>query len=476
MSTFTKDHLATPVSAPAELAAFLAAGGRPRERWGVGVEFEKLVIDRRTGEAADYPRIVRLLEGLAAAGHWQEVREDGALIALKGGNSSVTLEPGGQLELSGKLCRNLFCSHGDLAGHLRRATALAADLDLLLLGLGSQPFTPLEKIGRVPKPRYAVMAPYMERVGDMGLRMMHQTAGVQVNLDFADEAGCFARLRLSQALAPLLYALFANSPLLDGAPSGFLSSRGEIWRRTDPDRCGLLPFLFDENAGFAAYVEHALDVPMYFIHRRDRYLDMTGERFTFRRYLAEGFAGERATMADWDLHLSTLFTEVRLRPQIEVRSMDSLPIELCLAPAALLKGLLYDEQALSTAWALCRPASLAELDASLQSSWRAGLKSPWRGGTLRDLARDCLALAREGLARQRRGDDCDEGRFLDAAEQLLAGGQTLAEQLLDCWHGEPAVRLEQLAARWAFPTEIEDLCPHSCADAPDPDCGQNFYP
>ena len=345
MSTFAKDNLATPVTGTGQLVAFLAAGGKPREQWGIGVEFEKLVVDAATGEAADYPRIAALLDRLGSAGNWEKVCEDGLIIALKGPDSSVTLEPGGQLELSGRLCTDLFCSHGDFAGHINQAATIAAELGLDFLGLGTQPFTPLERIAWVPKSRYAIMGPYMARTGDMGQRMMKQTAGIQVNLDFRDEPDCFARLRLAQALAPLLYALFANAPLLDDRPSGFLSTRGEIWARTDPDRTGLLPFLLGTAGRFCrlrrarAGCADVLYPPRRSLPGHDR------GALHLPPLPGEGFAGHQATLADWDLHLSTLFTEVRLRPQIEVRSMDSLPPALSMAPAALLKGLLYDAEA-----------------------------------------------------------------------------------------------------------------------------------
>ncbi|MCM2264243.1 MAG: glutamate-cysteine ligase family protein [Desulfuromonadales bacterium] len=475
MSTFTKDNLATLITDPAQLHDFLAAGAKPRDQWGVGIELEKLVIDAATGAAADYTRIGSLLERLGSAGDWEKIYEDGRIIALKGPGSSVTLEPGGQLELSGRLCSDLFCCHGDFAGHVRHATAIADELGLTFLGLGAQPFSRLEQIAWVPKSRYDIMGPYMLRCGDMGQRMMKQTAGIQVNLDYLDEADCFAKLCLAQALAPLLYSLFANAPLLDGAPSGFLSARGEIWRRTDPDRTGLLPFLFAATPGFDDYVEFALDVPMYFIRRSDHFLDMTTERFTFRRYLAEGFAGAQATLADWDLHLSTLFTEVRLRPQIEVRSMDSLPPALSMAPAALLKGLLYDAETMTAAWELCRPTSAEELQKTLQTSWREGLRTPWRSGTLRDLARECLPLARAALSRQRRCVACDEGIFLDTIEELAASGVTLAERLLADWFGDRPAKINLLKRHCGFSPEFKSLCPERCIDVPRPDCGRNFY-
>jgi glutamate--cysteine ligase len=475
MSTFSKDHLASPVSNPQQLVSFLAAGAKPRDQWGIGVELEKLVVDASSGEAAGYPRIAALLERLGASDSWEKIYEDGRIIALKGPGSSVTLEPGGQLELSGRLCADLFCSHGDFAGHVRQATAIAAELGLTFLGLGTQPFTPLTQIAWVPKARYAVMGPYMLRTGDMGQRMMKQTAGIQVNLDFADEADCFTKLRLAQALAPLLYALFANSPLLDGAPSGYLSTRGEIWARTDRDRTGLLPFLFKPATGFADYVDYALDVPMYFIRRADHFVAMTQERVSFRRFLAEGFAGQQATLADWDLHLSTLFPEVRLRPQIEIRCMDSLPPGLSMAPGALLKGLLYDDTAMSAAWDLCRPASPAELETTMRTAWQEGLRTPWRTGTLRDLARECLALARAALHRQRRCAACDEGVFLDDIDAIVASGTTLAERLLADWHGDRAAKLDRLMHHCGFSPDLASRCPERCLGDPQRDCGHNFY-
>ena len=296
------------------------------------------------------------------------------------------------------------------------------------------------------------MGPYMLKTGDMGQRMMKQSAGLQVNLDFCDEADCMRKLRLAQALAPLLYGLFANPPLLDGQPSGFLSTRGEIWSRTDPDRTGLLSFLDNPEAGFADYVAYALEVPMYFIMREGRYIDLTQRPFRFREYLDSGHAGHRATMSDWNLHLSTLFTEVRLRPQIEVRCADSLPPHLVLTVAALIKGLMYDEQAFQAAWELCRMDSFAETGQACREAWRLGLKVPWKAGTLQDLARACLDLARNGLDRQQqhRGQDKSESRFLDGLDGLIEGGVTLAEQLLQNWQGSRQQKLMAVIRHCGF--------------------------
>ena len=452
MTTFSKPYLQQPVSSPAELREFLTAGGRPASSWGIGPEIEKLVVDAQTGEAAPFSRVEALLVDMEAAGGWRGVREEGHLIALIGPASSITLEPGGQLELSGGLCPDVHCCQDDLTRHLRDIVARSAERGLCFLGLGVQPFTPLERIDWLPKARYAVMGPYMARTGDMGQRMMKQTAGLQVNLDFADEGDAVDKLRLAMAMAPLLYALFANSPLLDGKPSGFLSTRGEIWSRTDPDRCGLIPAMFRDGAGLDTYVDYALDVPMYFIVRDGRYLDLTRERFTFRRFLVEGHAGERATLADWDLHLSTLFPEARLRPHLEIRSADSLPPKMIMAVSALLKGIFYDETAQGDVWKLFSGQSDAERDALYRQSWRMGLRTPHDRRTLRETALDVIAVARDGLRRQDRRDSrgADETVFLDGVEEIAASGVTLAERLLGRWHGSRAEKVAILRDHCGF--------------------------
>lgn len=452
MTTQNKNHLQQPITTLKQLRDFLAAGARPREQWGVGVEVEKLVVDAETGEAASYQRIEALLERLVDSRAWQPIREQGRLIGLLGQDSSVTLEPGGQLELSGALCPDLHCCRKDFCRHVDDILQAARPLGLLFLGLGVQPFTPLQAIDWLPKPRYAIMRAYMEQAGDMGHNMMKQSAGLQVNLDFADEADCVDKLQAAQLLAPLFYALFANSPLLEGQPSGFLSTRGEIWARTDQDRSGLIPGLFNEGADLGSYVDYALDVPMYFIVRQKQLLDMTRERFSFRRYLTEGFAGFQATFGDWDLHLSTLFPEVRLRPQIELRSADSLPPALTLSVAALSKGLLYDAAARAEVHRLFQPYDSATLQQVYRQSWRFGLKTAVGRHTLRDLALQVLTLAREGLIRQQRerGSRFDETLFLDGLDEIAESGVTLAERLLGRWHGSRQQRLDALKEHCGF--------------------------
>ncbi len=426
-----------PVENLQQLSDFLARGARPRQDWGVGLETEKLVVDRQTGEAASYERIRDLLARLEGTNGWDGIYDGEYLVGLQGKRSSVTLEPGGQLELSGRFCCDIHCSWRDLGRYRQQIVAVGAETGLAFLGLGAQPFTPLEKIAWLPKKRYAIMGPYMLKTGDMGQRMMKQTAGTQVNLDFADEADCARKMRVVQWLAPLCYALFANSPILEGKPTGFLSLRGEIWSRTDADRCGLIEQLFAANAGFSDFVDYALDVPLYFLQRDDQLIDMTGSRFSFRQYLDSGWQQHRATLADWDLHLSTLFPEVRLRPQIEVRSPDSLPPRLTAAVAALYKGLLYTEPALAAVEALFSELSIEERNTLYRHSWRDGLQTRVKDGTLREVAAELFSQAVSSLQSQyaQGNSGADESQFLQPLEEIVESGQTLAERLLERWQG-----------------------------------------
>ncbi|MFO7578273.1 MAG: glutamate-cysteine ligase family protein [Pelovirga sp.] len=440
------------VTSRQQLLDFLLHGARERHDWGIGLETEKLVVDRFTGEAASYERIRELLSRLDGIGGWQGIYEKDNLIGLKGRRSSVTLEPGGQLELSGKFCCDIHCSWRDLERYRRHILLVGRELDLVFLGLGTHPFTPLAQIGWLPKDRYRIMSQYMLKTGDMGQRMMKQTAGTQVNLDFSDAADCARKLRLTQRLSPVSYALFANSPLLEGAPSGYLSTRGEIWSRTDPDRCGLILQLLDPAGGLEDFVEYALDVPLYFIERDNRFIDMTGSRFTFRQFLDAGWQGERATVADWSLHLSTLFPEVRLRPQIEVRSADSLPPRYSASVAALYKGLLYTEKALAGAEDLLLGIEQRAFIDLHRASWRQGLKAACSTGTLQEIAADLLRLAQESLQQQYADGHsaADESHFLDPLTDIVRSGETLAERLLRHWPAGRQAQVDVLLAHCGY--------------------------
>jgi glutamate--cysteine ligase len=446
------------ISSRDDLLAWLRSGSRPRQDWGIGLETEKLVLDAETGEAASYAQVRALLAQLEGTAGWQGIYDGEALIGLQGKRSSVTLEPGVQLELSGRFCCDMHCNKRDLKRYTEQVNDIAPRLGLLLVGFGIQPFTPLAQIDWLPKKRYNIMGPYMLRTGDMGQRMMKQTAGTQVNLDFLDEADCVRKLRLLQWLAPLFYALFANSPLLDGADCGFLSVRGEIWSRTDPDRCGLVPAFMEAGGTYEDYLDYALRTPLYFLQRGARLIDMTARRFTFGEFLEQGAQGEVACVGDWALHLSTLFPEVRLRPQLELRTADSLPPDLALSVAALVKGLFYDQEALDLAENLMTGLSLEERQALYRDSWRLGLKAGIGETSLLELARHLVKLARKGLVRQyQQGFNADdESCFLDPLEPILQTGQTLAELVLAGWQGSRQQKLQHLA----------DLCSYAFRVSP----------
>jgi len=433
-----------PIDNQQQLIDFLLRGARPKDEWGVGLETEKLVVDRYTGEAVGYERIRELLAKLDGIGGWQGVYEQENLIGLQGKRSSVTLEPGGQLELSGKFCCDITCSWRDLNRYRQHIVTMGHELGLVFLGLGVHPFTPLDQISWLPKPRYKIMAPYMLKTGDMGQRMMKQTAGTQVNLDFGDEADCVRKLRVVQWLSPVCYALFANSAILEDQPSGCLSLRGEIWSRTDPDRCGLIDQLFKSDAGLGDFVDYALDVPLYFIQRQQQYIDLTQSRFTFRQFLENGWENEQATLDDWNLHLSTLFPEVRLRPQIEVRSADSLPPRYTAAVAAFYKGLLYTEQGLVGVENIFSALSSEDFRILYQTSWRDGLKTRMKSGTLQEVAVELLKIATLSLQEQfvSGASGADESSFLRVLDEIVVTGETLAERLLTRWQGG---RQEKLA-------------------------------
>jgi glutamate--cysteine ligase len=428
----------TPVGSVADLVAFLRAGEKPRAAWRVGTEHEKIGVreqDLRPVPYAGDAGIEGLLAALAAETGWREVLEDGRRIALEGAGASVTLEPGGQLELSGAPLRSTFETCQELQRHLDVVRRVSAPRGIVWLALGANPFHDVVEMPRVPKERYAVMRRYLPTRGDLALHMMHLSATVQANFDYASEADMADKVRTAMGVSPLVSALFANSPLHLGKPSGFVSRRVHVWRHVDPDRCGLLPFVFEPGFGYAHYVEWALDVPMFFVLQDGAYRHVPG--LTFRRFLAEGFEGRRATLQDWNLHLTTLFPEVRLKQFLEVRGADAVPEGLTCALPALWKGVLYDDAAREAAWRLVADWSFAEREASLEAVARRGLAAEVAGRPVLPLARELIAIAREGLARIGDGDGAepDERRFLDPLLAVAERGSSPGEELLARWEG-----------------------------------------
>jgi glutamate--cysteine ligase len=450
MTDFHESAHARPIESVEQLVEQMHAAGKPRERWRIGTEYEKVAVDRATGEAIPFSGargIEAVLRGLAERYGWEPKEEDGRTVALARAGASITLEPGAQLELSGEQCPTIHCAHEELTTHVREVVTVGSELGIAFLGLGMQPISRLEQIEWVPKQRYRIMGPYMTRVGTLGQRMMKQTATVQANIDYSDERDAMQKMRVGMGIAPLVNAMFANSSVSDGDLNGYMSFRGHIWTDTDRARCGLLPFVFRDGAGFADYVEWALDVPLYFILRGGRYLtEVTG--VPFRRFLVEGAAGQRATLDDWNLHLTTLFPEVRLKSYIELRSADSQPPERMLALPALVKGIFYTADCLDAAWDLVKRWSFEERVALWREVHREALLARFRGVKVLELARELYAIGAEGLRRQGALDRSgrDERTYLERMGEQLETGRSPARVIAEKWTREWERRVERLIA------------------------------
>jgi glutamate--cysteine ligase len=418
----------TPISSTRDLAGWFAAGAKPRAAWRIGTEHEKFGFRRDDLSPPPYAPegIAAILEGLAARG-WGPIEDSGKLIGLKRGGASVSLEPGGQTELSGAPLESVVETDAETRAHLEELRAVAGPLGIGFAPLGFHPLATREQMPWMPKSRYAIMRRYMPRVGGMGLDMMLRTCTVQVNLDFGDEADMVEKLRVSLALQPLATALFANSPFREGKVSGELSLRARVWTDTDPDRTGIPAVAFAEGFGFERFAEWVLDVPMYFVMREGRFVDATG--VTFRRFLAEGLPERpaiRATMGDWADHVTTVFTDVRLKRFLEMRGSDAGSPAMLAALPAFWVGLLYDDAAQKAAAALIRGWEVAELRALREAVPRLALGATFRGRTLREMAREVLAIARDGLSARGRG----EAAFLAPLEAIVESGRTQAEAWL----------------------------------------------
>jgi glutamate--cysteine ligase len=427
------------VGSVADLVAFAARGEKPREAFRVGTEHEKIgirVADLRPVPYQGENGIAGVLAAIAEQDGWTPVREGEALIALEKDGASITLEPGGQLELSGAPLRTIFETCQEFHRHLDLVRRVSEPRGIAWLSLGANPLHDVDEMPRVPKARYAVMRSFLPARGELALHMMHLTATVQANLDYASEDDMVAKMRTAMGVSPLVSALFANSSLYLGKPSGFVSRRVHIWRHVDPDRCGMLPFVFEPGFGYERYVEWALDVPMFFVLRGDRYLPANG--MSFRRFLAVGHELGPATLQDWNLHLTTLFPEVRLKQFLEVRGADAVPAELTCALPALWKGLLYDDGAREVAWELVADWHFAEREAALEAVARRGLAAEVAGRPVLPLARELIAIAREGLARigDGAGGESDERGFLDPLQAVAERGRSPGEEVLLRWEGE----------------------------------------
>jgi glutamate--cysteine ligase len=428
---------ATPITDKRQLVEFHASGSKPASAWRCGTEHEKFVFRRADHRRVPYEGpdgIGELLNRMMRFG-WRPVFEQNNVIALENDeHCSITLEPGGQFELSGAPLETVHQTCDEVHEHLRQVREVCDELGLGMIGLGFDPKSRREDIGWMPKGRYRIMRDYMPKVGGHGLDMMLRTCTVQTNLDYASEADMVAKFRVSLALQPVAVALFANSPFVEGKPSGFQSYRSMVWTDTDPDRCGTLPFVFEAGFGFERYVDYLLDVPMYFVYRDGRYIDASGQSFRdFMKGKLPALPGELPRLGDWADHMTTAFPEVRLKTYLEMRGADGGPWRRLCALAALWIGILYDQGALDAAADLVADWSAEEREAMRHAVPRQGLATPFRGGTLRDVALNVLDLAYGGLRRRARRDAAgdDESHFLETLFVIAGSGRSPANELLE---------------------------------------------
>ena len=457
MSTRTDSGGHDPVIESREqLIAAFSKGAKPKERWRIGTEHEKFVYAKKDHHAPSYEEmggIHTLLIGLTRYG-WNPVFEGENIIALSSAEGTVSLEPAGQLELSGAPLENLHQTCAETQRHLEQVKYVGDMLGLGFLSLGMWPDKTREELPIMPKGRYDIMLRHMPRVGSMGLDMMLRTCTIQTNLDYGSEADMVQKFRVSLALQPLATALFANSPFKEGKPNGYLSYRSHIWSDTDPHRTGMLPFVFEEGFGYERYADYALDIPMYFVYRDGRYIDAAG--LSFRDFLDGKLSvlpGEKPTEKDWEDHLSTAFPEVRLKSFLEMRGADGGPADRITALPAFWVGLLYDQGALDAAWDLVKDWTMDERQTLRDAAPKLALDAPVPGGRkLRDIAGEVLGIARSGLKARARinaaGDD--EAGYLAPLDAIVASGRTHAEQLLERYRGEWAGDLSRVYAEESF--------------------------
>jgi len=429
-----QDPAAPPIEDIDQLTAYLEEGSKPKAEWRIGTEHEKFVYCRATLKPIPYEGetgIRAILEALSEKTGWRLIVEEGKPIGLGGGGASVSLEPGGQFELSGAPLETVHQTCDEVHAHLAAIKEIAGPMGVSFFGAGFAPFWRRAEMPEMPKPRYAIMRRYMPKVGGLGLDMMHRTCTVQVNLDFSSEADMRAKFRTSLALQPIATALFANSALVEGKNSGWASWRAHIWTDTDAGRTGLLDFVFEDGFGFERYTDYMLGVPMYFVRRGGTYIDAAGQSFgDFLRGRLPALPGERPTLSDWEDHLSTAFPEVRMKRFLEMRGADSGPwARICALPAFWV-GLLYDETARGSAWDLAKGWSRQEREALRADTARHGLKAKIGGRTVQAVALELIEIAREGLKARARPDGCkaDESGFLDTLAEIAESGVTLGEK------------------------------------------------
>jgi len=448
--------LKEPVTGKAALIEYLEAGCKTKKDWRIGTEHEKFAYYLDDLRPLDYegPAGIRsLLEGLARFG-WKAVEEKGNPIALsKPDGSFISLEPAGQVELSGAPVENIHQTCDEVAAHLQQVKAIARELGIGFIGLGYCPNWPTPEMPWMPKGRYKIMREYMPKKGKLGLEMMQSTCTVQVNLDFDSEATMTRMFRIALALQPIATALWANSPFKEGKPSGYLSYRSHIWTDTDPDRCGILPFVFDVGFGFEQYVDYVLDMPMYFVYRDGTYIDASGQ--SFRDFMAgelPAFPGEKPLMSDWVDHMSTAFPEVRLKQFLEMRGADGGPwSRLCALPAFWV-GLFYDTDARDAAWDLIKDWKVEEIQALRDEVPHQALNARLRNRTVKEIALDVLQFSHKGLKNREHldGVGLDETHFLKPLFQIAHSGLTPAEEMLAAYEGRWGQSVDPVFQEYAY--------------------------
>ena len=444
-----------PITSKRQLVEYFEKGNKPKDAWRIGTEHEKFVFrygDLKTVPYEGRDGIGALLEGMTQFG-WERVQENGKTIALAKGQGAITLEPGGQFELSGAPIETIHETYDETAEHIAHVKKIGDGLGIGLMGLGFNPKWKREDIPWMPKGRYKIMRAYMPKKGSLGLDMMTRTCTVQTNLDFADEADMVRKFRVSLALQPIATALFANSPFTEGKPNGFQTFRSHIWTDTDPDRCGILPFVFEDSMSYERYVDYLLDVPMYFAYRNNEYLDFSGR--SFRDFMAGRFHNElkdEPRITDFVDHTTTVFPEVRLKRYLEMRGADSGPLDRLVALPALWVGLLYDSGALDEASELIREWTLPDHELLRREVPRTALQTKFRGRTVQDVAIDVLKIARRGLIARRRLNKAgtDEAHFLEPLERIAESGRTASDELLEAFETRWKGSVDPIFAEQAY--------------------------
>ncbi|MGH1458749.1 MAG: glutamate--cysteine ligase [Paracoccaceae bacterium] len=441
-----------------QLAEYLSSGCKPKDDWRIGTEHEKFGYCKDSLLPIPYEgerSVLAVLEGLRDGRGWTPVEEAGKLIGLEKNGANVSLEPGGQLELSGAPLTSIHETCDEVNAHLKDVKDIADKVGVGFIGLGAAPVWTHEQMPLMPKGRYKLMDSYMGTVGTMGTSMMRRTCTVQVNLDFASEADMVQKLRVALALQPVATALFANSPFFDGKPNGHKSWRSRIWRDLDDSRTGTLPFVFEEGFGFEQYVDYALDVPMYFVYRDGKYINALGQSFRdFLRGALPALPGEKPTLSDWADHLTTCFPEARIKKYMEMRGADGGPWRRLCALPALWTGLMYDQNSLDAAWDLAKGWDLETREALRIAASVDGLQADTHGVNMMDLARQVVALSDAGLrARAKQGAGGlipDETHFLNTLKESLDSGKTPADELLEHYHGDWNGDLSRIYAEYSY--------------------------